>query len=84
MALHTVSPADDQDCTVQHLQRPLHLAAEVHMPRRIQKGHLQIAQRKPGLLGDDRNAPALFKFIRIQKGRLVIHTAPFPNRSGQV
>ena len=75
MTLHTVGSADDQDGTVQHLQRPLHFTAEVYMPRCIQECHLQITQRKPGLLGEDRNAPALFNFIRIQKGRLVIHTA---------
>ena len=38
--LHAVGAADDQNRVVQHLQRPLHLGAEVHVARGVQQRDL--------------------------------------------
>ena len=73
MPLDAVRAADDKDRVVQHLQGPLHLRREIHMPRRVQEGHLLIPDDRLRLLGKNGDPPVLFHLVCIQEGVPVVH-----------
>ena len=77
MSLHTVRPADHQDCIIKHLQCPLHLSGKIHMARGIQKCHLHISQFKYCLFGKNSNTSFPLKLKRIQKCILMIYPPHF-------
>ena len=84
MALHAVGAADHQDGVVQHLQRPLHLRGEIHVPRRIQQRYLHLAQRQHRLLGEDGDAPLPLQLEGVQKGVLMVHPPQLPDAAGGI
>ena len=65
MRLYAVCSAHDQNRVVQHLERALHLTAEIRVPGRVKQCKLLVANRKPCFLGVDRNAALPFNFIRV-------------------
>ena len=75
MRLHPVCTTDDQDRAVEHLQRPLHLRREVHVPRRVEQHRLHPLPAKARLLGKDRDPPLPLLAVRVQIGVAVVYPA---------
>ena len=75
MALHAVCAAEDKECTVQHLQNPLHLGGKIHMARRVQQGDFQLAQGEHGLFGENCDAALPLQRVGIEKGVAMIDPA---------
>ena len=73
MALHPVRSAYNQNTVVQYLQRPLHLCAEIHMPRRVQQDDLSSLPDKLCLLGKDGDAPLSLQREIVQKSVPMVH-----------
>ena len=84
MPLDPVRPAYHQHRAVQHLEAPLHLRREIHVPRGVQKGHRLISQPEHRLLGEDGDPPVLLQLFRIQEGVFVIHPAQLPDPALQI
>jgi hypothetical protein len=51
-----VHRVDDQQAAVGHVQHPLHLPAEVGVPRRVDDVYLDASIGDGGVLGQNRNA----------------------------
>ena len=85
VALDAGGRADDQNGAVQHIQRPLHLRGEIHMPRGVQQGGVEVVgQVKGGLLGEDGDAPLPFQCEGIEKGVAVIHPPKGADGAGDI
>ena len=58
---------------IQNLQRPLHLRAEIHMSRRIQKRDIHLLPGQTGLLGKNGDPPLPLQGKIVQTGVPVVH-----------
>ena len=67
--------ADNEHSAVEHLQRPLHLGRKIHMARRVEQRQRAAGQRKNGLLGKDRDAPAALLRVGVEKRIAVVDAA---------
>ena len=56
---------DDEKDGVDHVQDPLHLAAEVAVPRRVDDVHLRVAVVDRGVLREDRDPPLPLQLVRV-------------------
>ena len=77
MGLYAIGAADDQNRTIQHLQRTLHFSGKIHMTRGIQQRQLCILPGQHGLLGKDGNTTVALLLVCIQKSIAVIYAAQF-------
>ncbi len=75
VGLYAVQAADDQNGVVQHLQDPLRLGGEVHVPRRIEQGHRQIPVPHRRLACKDRDAPGALELVIVHGSVAVVHAA---------
>ena len=73
MPLNSVRSADHKNRIIQNLQRPLHLRAEIHMSRRIQKRDIHLLPGQTGLLGKNGDPPLPLQGKIVQTGVPVIH-----------
>ena len=84
VTLHAVRAADDQYRRVQHGERPLRFAGEVHVTGRIEQRHGAVFPREPRLLGKDRDAALPLLRIGVEKGVGVINSAEPPQLAGGI
>ncbi len=78
MPLHPVRAADYQQGIVQHLQRTLHLRAEIHMSGCIQQCDIQTLPGNLGLFGKNRDPPLPLQRKVVKKSIPMVHPAQLP------